>query len=990
MSKNTNLAELINYISVSTESGVEVQIAGGLKQTAVTSSILKASSSGVLVSAIAGTDFQAPLTGTGFVKSTAGVISYDTNTYLTGNQSITVSGDATGSGTTAIALTLANSGVTAGTYRSVTVDAKGRVTAGTNPTTISGYGITDLLAQLLTGYVVGTNTALAATDSILGAFQKLQGQVNARLSANQTITLSGDASGSGTTAITVTLANSGATAGTYGSSSAIPVVTVDAKGRVTSISTSAVSIVSALSGLSDVTITTPANGQLLQYNSTSSKWVNWTPNYITGNQSITISGDATGSGATSIAVTLVNSGVTAGTYTKVTVDAKGRVTSGASLASGDLPTYTGTLTSSQVTTALGYTPYNSSNPNGYITSSADISGYSARLFSSDVRTIAPNSHPAYRITAGFTSWNNNSGSPYADYIHFRSYSDSSGGNDNLLMFRKDALGIRIWQQTFGSATAYSSYKDIAWTDGTNASGTWNISISGNAATASSVAWTNVSGRPTAVSSFTNDSGYITSSSLSAYLALSGGTMTGQILTPSTGSDVYGGAIQIRERGYVLAAQSDWSYSPAITFHWGNRAAIRFGLKADGNMAVDNNALITAANIGSQSVNYATTAGSANSVAWTNVSGRPTAVSSFTNDSGYITSSGSITGSAGSVAWGNITGRPTWMTSASLIATHSNANDWQNSGFYENGGGGSNWPSATWYNSINVRHSNQGNYHGFQVAMSYYDNLLWFRSYQGSGTFQSWVYAISSANIGSQSVNYATSAGSANSVAWTNVSGRPTALSSFTNDSGYITSGGRAYPRRSDGGDLNFYWSGQSGQPSWLWGGNDGANMYVYNPSNFSVNYATTAGSAPANGGTSSYVTINYNNDSNSTYQMLWGSGNGVYGTGGIYCNPATDTIYATQFVENSSIRFKYNVEGLQNSLSKVLGMRGVSYKRIGTDIEEIGVIAEEMVEIIPQVVKYENGEIEGVNYSRLTAVLIESIKEQQKQINELKNLLNNK
>ena len=37
----------------------------------------------------------------------------------------------------------ANSGVTAGTYRSVTVNAKGHVTAGTNPTTLSGYGITD-------------------------------------------------------------------------------------------------------------------------------------------------------------------------------------------------------------------------------------------------------------------------------------------------------------------------------------------------------------------------------------------------------------------------------------------------------------------------------------------------------------------------------------------------------------------------------------------------------------------------------------------------------------------------------------------------------------------------------------------------------------------------------------------------------------------------------------------------------------------------------
>ena len=43
-----------------------------------------------------------------------------------------------------------------------------------------------------------------------------------------------------------------------------------------------------------------------------------------------------------------------------------------------------------------------------------------------------------------------------------------------------------------------------------------------------------------------------------------------------------------------------------------------------------------------------------------------------------------------------------------------------------------------------------------------------------------------------------------------------------------------------GAPMIFYWSGQGGQPAWLWGGNDGSNMYVYNPSNFSVNTANTA------------------------------------------------------------------------------------------------------------------------------------------------------
>ena len=57
------------------------------------------------------------------------------------------------------------------------------------------------------------------------------------LTANQTITASGDATGSGTTSLALTLAASGVSAGSYGSASAIPVLTFDAKGRATSAST---------------------------------------------------------------------------------------------------------------------------------------------------------------------------------------------------------------------------------------------------------------------------------------------------------------------------------------------------------------------------------------------------------------------------------------------------------------------------------------------------------------------------------------------------------------------------------------------------------------------------------------------------------------------------------------------------------------------------------------------------------------------------------
>lgn len=48
--------------------------------------------------------------------------------------------------------------------------------------------------------------------------------------------------------------------------------------------------------------------------------------------------------------------------------------------------------------------------------------------------------------------------------------------------------------------------------------------------------------------------------------------------------------------------------------------------------------------------------------------------------------------------------------------------------------------------------------------------------------------------------------------------------------------------------MRFHWNGQGGQPTWLWGGNEAGNMYVYNPSNFSVNYANSAGNADTTDG----------------------------------------------------------------------------------------------------------------------------------------------
>lgn len=119
----------------------------------------------------------------------------------------------------------------------------------------------------------------------------------------------------------------------------------------------------------------------------------------------------------------------------------------------------------------------------------NVTGTSAKLLTTDTRVIAPNSHGPAELRFGFTAWNNNNSDPYADYLHLRSYADGSGGNDNLITFRKDAIGMRIWQQTYGSGTAYSSYVDVLHSSnynsysptltGTGASGAWNITATGS-------------------------------------------------------------------------------------------------------------------------------------------------------------------------------------------------------------------------------------------------------------------------------------------------------------------------------------------------------------------------------------------------------------------------------------------------------------------------------------------------------------------------------
>jgi hypothetical protein len=115
-------------------------------------------------------------------------------------------------------------------------------------------------------------------------------------------------------------------------------------------------------------------------------------------------------------------------------------------------------------------------------------------------------------------------------------------------------------------------------------------------------------------------------------------------------------------------------------------------------------------------------------------------------------------------------------------------------------------------------------------------------------------------------------------------------------------------------------------------------------------------------------------------------GRGVSGSGGDYdfyaAGPGTD--YGT----SSSIRWKRNIQEIDGALDKVIALRGVYFdwdEEHGGQ-HDMGFIAEEVGKVIPEIVGYEPDGVyaTGVDYGAITPMLVQAIKEQQRQIEELK------
>ncbi|MEL6945892.1 MAG: tail fiber domain-containing protein, partial [Bacteroidota bacterium] len=104
-----------------------------------------------------------------------------------------------------------------------------------------------------------------------------------------------------------------------------------------------------------------------------------------------------------------------------------------------------------------------------------------------------------------------------------------------------------------------------------------------------------------------------------------------------------------------------------------------------------------------------------------------------------------------------------------------------------------------------------------------------------------------------------------------------------------------------------------------------------------------------------------------------------------YTNVGWNWLYAKKYIKVSDRNLKTNIKNIEDALEKVINLSGVSYndKESEKREKEYGFIAQDVEKVIPEIVS-ESKETKAIDYDAIVPFLVESIKEQQREIERLK------
>jgi hypothetical protein len=411
-------------------------------------------------------------------------ISVAGNATITGN--LTVSGTTTTVNSTTIALADANLELARNATTAAQANGAGiTVTGPTTPATITYSSADDrwnLNKNLNVTTVYGALSGNASTATALATGRTIA------ITGDLTYT-SGSFDGTGNVTGAATLATVNSNVGTFGSSTSVPVVTVNAKGLVTAVSTATIS------------------------------------------GSLTFTGDVTGSGSTgaSTALTLATVNSNVGTYTKVTVNGKGLVTAASSATTSDISEgtnlyYTDTRARAAHSFTAGSGAYNSStgvitiptNNNQLTNGAGYITGYTEvdTLATVTGRGATTSSTLTSTTTAPFALQSNSNTGTYTQTVIYANQNNTTANTANGIFIERGRLT--------DSASGEIRYLTIGARGGQIQ---WQVDGSGNTTQTGTIGASNFSGSHSGTSSGTNtgDNAGVTSVTGTAPVVSSGGT-----------------------------------------------------------------------------------------------------------------------------------------------------------------------------------------------------------------------------------------------------------------------------------------------------------------------------------------------------------------------------------------------------------------------------------------------------------------------------------